>query len=41
MKRIIRAVLDLFTDTTGEYWEWTWDSEEERQSFIKYWNACH
>lgn len=41
MKRIIRWILDLFVDTTGEYWEWTWESEEERQKFIKYWRACH
>lgn len=41
MKRILRAIIDLFTDTTDGYWAWTWESEEERQRFIKYWRACH
>ena len=41
MKRVFRWLLDLFTDTTADYWEWTWDSEKERQNFIKYWRACH
>ena len=41
MKRILRTILDLFVDTAAPYWEWTWDSEEERRNFIKYWNACH
>lgn len=41
MKRIIRSILDLFADTTAPYWEWVWDSEEERQAFIKYFRFCH
>lgn len=41
MKHIIRAIIDLFTDTAADYWEWTWDSEEERQAFIKYFRFCH
>ncbi len=41
MKRIIRLILDLFVDTTTEYWEWTWDSPEEREAFRKYFRFCH
>ena len=41
MKRLMRMILDLFVDTSADYWEWTWESEQERQQFIKYWNACH
>lgn len=41
LRRMFRRLLDLFTDTTTEYWEWTWESEEERRRFIKYWRACH
>ncbi len=41
MKRILRAIIDLFVDTTTEYWEWTWDSPAEREAFIKYFRFCH
>ena len=41
MKYIIRLILDLFVDTTEEYWIWTWESEEERQAFIKYFKFCN
>ena len=41
MKHIIRVILDFFVDTTGEYWEWTWDSPEEREAFIRYFRFCN
>ena len=41
MKYIIRQILDLFADTTDEFWTWTWESEEERQAFIKYFKFCN
>lgn len=42
MKHIIRVILDCFVDTTySEYWEWTWDSPEEREAFIRYFRFCN
>lgn len=42
MKHILRAILDLFVDTVySEYWEWTWESKEERDAFRKYFRFCN
>jgi hypothetical protein len=35
MKKIIEAVASLFVDTV-EYDAWEWESEREREQFIKY-----
>lgn len=41
MKHIFRTILDCFVDTCADYWEWTWDSPEEREAFIKYFRFCN
>ena len=42
MKHIIRMIIDCFFDTVeSEYWEWTWDSPEEREAFIRYFRFCN
>lgn len=41
LKRAVRTLLDLFTDTTNTYWEWTWESDAERDAFRKYFRFCN
>lgn len=41
MKHLLRTILDCFVDTAADYWEWTWDSPEEREAFIKYFRFCN
>lgn len=42
IKHIIRVILDCFFDTVEcEYFEWTWDSPEERDAFRKYFRFCN
>lgn len=35
MRKILKAVASLFVETT-EYFAWEWESEREREQFIKY-----
>lgn len=41
MKSLLRRILDLFVDTAEGYWEWTWESDAEREAFIKYFRFCN
>ena len=41
MKNIIGKLLNFFTTTTEEYLVWEWESEMERQAFIKYFKFCN